>query len=77
MDRRKELLLKSGARLYSLGIDLEGARAHICKLLEDGAGYDCPEMIRAVEDYVELKKQWDNLEAEHLKLRKEILDRKD
>lgn len=77
MDRRKELLLKSGARLYSLGVDLEEARAHICKLLEDGTGYDDPEMIQAVEDYTELKEQWDNLEAEHLKLRNEILDRKD
>lgn len=77
MDKRKELLLKSGARLYSLGVDLEGARARICKLLEDGASYDDPEMIRAVEDYVELKKQWDNLEAEHLELRNEILARKD
>ena len=77
MDSRKELLIKSGARLYSLGVDLERAWAHICKLLEDDAGYDDPEMIRAVEDYAELKKQWDNLEAEHLKLRNEILARKD
>ncbi|MBR4702103.1 MAG: hypothetical protein IKP19_10485 [Oscillospiraceae bacterium] len=77
MDRKKELLIKSGARLYSLGIDLEGARAHIRKLLENGAGYDAPEMIRAVKDYTELKKQWDNLEAEHLKTRSEILTGKD
>lgn len=74
MDKRKELLLKSGARLYSLGIDLEGTRAHIRKLLENGAGYDAPEMAQAVQEYTELKGVWDNLEAEHLKLKQEILN---
>ena len=74
MDKRKELLLKSGARLYSLGLDLEGARAHIRKLLENGAGYDAPEMAQAVQEYTELKGVWDNLEAEHLKLKQEILN---
>ena len=30
MDSRKELLIKSAARLYSLGIDLEAARLKYC-----------------------------------------------
>ena len=77
MEYKKDLLLRSAARLYSLGVDLEGAKEHIRKLVDSGAAYDSPEMIQAVEDYSELKKQWNNLEAEHLKLRNEILAGKD
>ena len=74
MDYRKELLLKSGARLYSIGLDLDAAKERILKLVADGVGYDAPEMVQAVQVYTELKSLWDNLEAEHLKLKREILN---
>ena len=32
MDARKDLLLKSAARLYSLGVDRETAAADACKI---------------------------------------------
>ena len=42
MDERKDLLLCSAARLYSLGLDLTAAKEHLRKLVEDGVGYDVP-----------------------------------
>ena len=73
MDTKKELLIKSAARLYSLGIDLEGAKERIRELAAAGTGYTSPEMIQAAKDYSELKRLWDGLEQEHLKLKEEIL----
>ena len=74
MDERKDLLLRSAARLYSIGIDLEGKKEQIRKMVENGVSYESPEMAQAVQEYTELKELWDNLEAEHLKIRHEILN---
>ena len=73
MDLKKDLLLRSGARLYSLGVDLEGAKEKIIMLLDAGTEYSSPEMLYAVLEYTELKQQWEELEREHLKLRDEIV----
>ena len=77
MDMKKELLIKSAARLYSLGIELESAKARIRKLAAAGIDYTSPEMVQAAEDYSELKKLWDSLEQEHLKLKEVILSEHD
>lgn len=74
MDARKNLLLRSAARLYSLGLDLEAAKERVRKLAADGTGYDAPEMVQAAQEYTELKELWDNLEHEHLKLKHEIMN---
>ena len=74
MDFKKDLLLRSAARLYSLGVDLEGAKDRIRKLAAAGTDYSSPEMLEAVTEYSELKQQWDALEQEHLKLRAEIME---
>lgn len=74
MDERKNLLLRSAARLYSLGLDLEAAKERIRNLVADGVGYDAPKMVQAAQEYTELKELWDTLEAEHLKLKHEILN---
>lgn len=74
MDVRKDLLLRSGARLYSLGLDLDAAKERIRKLVSDGVGYDAPEMAQAAQEYAALKELWDSLEAEHLNLKQEILN---
>ena len=55
MDSRKDLLLRSGARLYSLGLELEAAKERIRELVADGVGYDAPEMVQAAQEYTELK----------------------
>ena len=49
MDFRKDLLLASAARLYSMGVDLESARERLKILVEQGVGYD-----RASEAYTRL-----------------------
>lgn len=73
MDYRKELLLASAARLYSLGVDLEAARAELKELVEQGVGYDSDEMIQAYRDFKELDQQWKTLEQQYLELRDEVV----
>ena len=73
MDIRKDLLLKSAARLYSMGVDLEMAREKLKKLVEQGVPYDSKEMKDAYRAFSELDEQWKELEKQHLELRDEIL----
>lgn len=73
MDTKRELLIQSAARLYSIGIDLENIKQQIKKLVDNGTSYEAPEMIQAVREYSELKELWYILEQEHLKLKAEIL----
>ena len=72
MNSDKELLIMSAARLYSVGVDLEAARARLKALVDQGVSYSDERMIKAYDDFNELKAQWDNLEKQHLELRNEI-----
>lgn len=76
MDYRKDLLLASAARLYSIGVDLEAARERLRQLVADGVPYDSAEMRQAYQAFVELDRQWKALEQQHLELRDEILQPK-
>ena len=62
----------SAARLYSLGVDLEAARAYLKELVDKGVPYSDKRIIEAYNDYTKLKEQWENLEKQHLELRDEI-----
>lgn len=73
MDMRKDLLLKSAARLYSIGVDVEMAREKLRKLVEQGVSYDSKEMKDAYKEFSELDQQWKELEKQHFELRDEIL----
>lgn len=73
MDYKKDLLLASAARLYSMGVDLEAARAKLKELVSQGASYDSDEMKKAYLDFKELDQQWKALEQQHLALRDEII----
>ena len=72
MDMKKDLLLRSAARLYSLGIEVEGARQRLRELVDQGVAYTSPEMRKALEDYQELDRQWKALEKEYLLIKEEI-----
>ena len=72
MDYRKELLIKSAARLYSLGIEVDAAKERLRTLVDEGVGYEDPKMLQALNDYMELKKQWETLERNYIDLRKEV-----
>ena len=72
MSSDKELLIMSAARLYSVGVDLEAARARLKELVDQGVTYSDERIIKAYNDFNELKAQWDNLEKQHLELRNEI-----
>lgn len=74
MDPRKDLLLASAARLYSLGVDLEAARERLRQLVAQGVSYDAEEMHAAWQDFAELDRQWKDLEKQHLALRDEIVN---
>lgn len=74
MELKKDLLLRSAARLYSLGIEMEGAKTRIKSLVDSGIDYSAPEMLEAVKNYNELKQQWELLEQEYLQLRDEIIE---
>lgn len=72
VEHEKELLIKYGARRYSLGIDLEAAKEKVRRLALQGTPYDSREMMQATDEYSELKSCWDNLEQEYLALRNKI-----
>ncbi|MBQ2329838.1 MAG: hypothetical protein II387_03705 [Oscillospiraceae bacterium] len=73
MNSDKELLIMSAARLYGVGVDLEAARARLKKLVDQGVTYSDERMIKAYNDFNDLKAQWDNLEKQHLEMRDEFL----
>ena len=73
MDYRKELLLASAARLYSMGVDLEAARAKLKELVEQGVPYASNEMKQAYQNFKNLEQQWTALERQHLELKNEII----
>lgn len=72
MEEKKILLLKTGARLYSLGIEVEAARNYLRKLVAKETPYDSPEMITALQKYQSLDHNWKELEQEYLKLKQDI-----
>lgn len=74
MGLNKELLLKTAARLYSLGIDLDAARDKVMELVNAGVSYESKDMSQAVHEYMELKRLWDGLEQEYLALRDSITE---
>lgn len=74
MDYKKDLLLRSAARLYSIGIEVEAAREQLRKLVQQGVPYDSPKMRKALEEFQEVNQQWKALEQEHLQLSAEIAD---
>ena len=73
MNSDKELLIMSATRLYSVGVELEAARARLKELVDRGVSYSDERMIKAYNDFNELKAQWDNLEKQHLEMRDEFL----
>ena len=76
MDSRKDLLLTSAARLYSLGVDLEAAREHLRQLVEQGVSFQSEEMRQAYQDFKELEQLWKALEQQHLELQDEFIQKR-
>lgn len=72
MYTEKDLLLQSAARLYTLGVDLEGARKELRRLVEKKDPYESPQMRAALQNFQELDSQWKELERQHLELRSQI-----
>lgn len=71
MNTKSDLLIRAGARLYTLGVDMEGARERLRSLVEQGVPYDSKEMREAYHAFIELETQWKSLEQEYLELKEE------
>lgn len=76
MYTEKDILLQSAARLYTLGVDVEGAREELRQLVAEKVPYHSPQMLAALKNFEELNAQWKNLEYEYLKLRSETVKNK-
>ena len=76
MPTRHDLLIMSAARLYSLGVDVEGAREKLRELVNKKVSYESPEMREALRNFQELDAQFKALEKDHLELRDELAGRK-
>ena len=74
MDARKDLLLASAARLYSLGVDLETARERLRELVAQSVSYESKEMRTAYQEFIELDERWKEMEQQHLALRNELIE---
>lgn len=72
MGFKQDLLLQSAARLYTLGVDLEGARERLRRMVAEGISYQSPEMLLAYHEFAALETQWNTLEQEYCALRGEI-----
>ena len=72
MNNEKDLLLRLGVSLYRLGIKVETARKDLRDLVNSGVPYESEQMQTALQEFCTLDSQWKSLEAQYLKLRKEI-----
>ena len=72
MKSESQLLLASAARLYTLGVDVEGAREDLRRLVEAGVPYDAPQMKAALQNFKEFDAQWKELERQHLELQTDL-----
>ena len=69
MPSDKDLLIISAAELYSLGIDVEGARAKLKELVDRKVPCDSQKMLDVLCNFQELDTQFKPLEKTHLELR--------
>lgn len=72
MSRKKQQLVQTAARLYTLGVELEGTRQHLKALTLAGRSKDSAEIQEAAERFQALHEQWTELERQYLSLREEV-----
>jgi len=68
----KTLLIVQATELYKLGLEVEAVRAALKELVESGVSFDDPQIYESYERFEELNSEWERLEAEHLRMRKEF-----
>lgn len=74
---KKELLIRTAAKLYSIGIDLDYAKEQLRKLVNEGVSFNSSQMLDAYNKYKELEEKWNSLEAEYLDMKEGIYYRKE
>jgi len=72
MKNRKNELVLSAIALVKAGEALEEAKGKLRKLVDQGVSYESEEMKMALDECLQLQQQWQELEAEHLRLKKRI-----
>jgi hypothetical protein len=77
MQEKKELLIRTAAKLYSIGMDLDYAKEQLRKLVNEGVSFDSSRMLNAYNEYKELEEQWNFLEAEYLDMKDDLYYKKE
>ncbi len=72
MEQTNDLLLRTAARLYSVGIEVEAAREHLKQLVREGVSYEDARMNLALEEYQTLFSLWSGLETQYLEMKKQL-----
>lgn len=77
MQGKRELLIITASKLYSVGMELDYAKEKLKKLVDDGVSFDSAQMLDAYNEYKALEDQWNLVEAEYLDLRDELYYKKE
>lgn len=72
MEQTNDLLLRTAARLYSIGIEVEAARERLKQLVREGVSYEDARMRLALEEYQTLFSLWSGLETQYLEMKKQL-----
>ena len=72
MNEKKEELLQTASRLYSLGVETDSARERLRRLLTDGGPCSASSVLAALQEYETLNERWKALEQKYLALKAEI-----
>lgn len=72
MKNTKNELVLSAIILVKAGEALEAAKDKLRKLVGQGVPYESEEMKMALDECQQLQQQWQELETEHLRLKKRI-----
>ena len=69
MAKKKNDLVLSAIALVKIGEAMEAVKDQLRRLVEQGVPYESEEMRKALEEYLSLRQQWKELEAEHIDLK--------
>jgi hypothetical protein len=74
MRNKKNELVLSAISLVQIGERLEKSKEKLGVLVARGIPYESEKMKEALDEYLQLKLQWERMEAEHLKLKEQITE---
>lgn len=64
---QKKNMIRTAAKLYTLGIEVEKARTELKRLVECDTPYESAVMVEAYQNFKQLNDAWTSLEIEYQK----------